>query len=251
MTASDMWANVLFRSSSVGARSSSDENRTPVEWIERMEEVLSVYLYPCLIEYSLISLTVFFIMWRHIGKKEGNSYLRFGDRHIFIVNCARASRGLLFGGLILIITVLTLVPIYILDDGAQTVTQITELILIVVSLILVTTALIHTTSLHYDPHAHVDVFDQVLIIITTVGDFAYAFFGLFASVFIDVEDDDDEFKPAFIRIEICVGVLAILQTFLQSAFILDTLKRRTRTKDDMRNKPGRESVTALLLTNLG
>ena len=150
--------------------------------------------------------------------------------------------------MILIITILTLVPIYILENGAQIVTQITELVLIVVSLILVLTALIHTTRLHYDPHAHVDVFDQVLIIITTVGDFAYALFGLFASFF---TEPDDEFKPVFIRIEISIGVLVILQTFLQTGFILDTLKRRTRTKDDVRTKPGREAVTALLLTNLG
>lgn len=243
-----MLFNQFFRTGSNGNGGGHEENQTVLEWIEQIEETLSVYLYPCLIEYSLISLTVFFIMWRNVGKKEGNSYLRFGERHIFTVNCARASRGLLFGGMILIVTILTLVPIYILDNGAQIVTQITELILIVVSFILVSSALFHTTRLHYDAHAHVDIFDQVLIIITTVGDFAYALFGLFASLFTDADDD---FKPVFIRIEISIGVLAILQTFLQTGFILDTLKRRTKTKEAARTKPGREAVTALLLTNLG
>jgi hypothetical protein len=223
-------------------------NRTTLDILNQIELATGAYLYPCLIEYSLISLTVFFIMWRNVGRKEKRSFLRFGDRHVFTVNCARASRGLLVGGIIFLLTILTLIPTYLLDDDAISVTHITELVLLSVSLLTVCMSYIHTTKLYYDAEAHVDVFDQCLIIITTVGDFAYSFFGLFAAMLIDQSDYKNRLP---VGVDIAVGFIALFQTFLQSGFILDTLKRRTTTKQENRSKPGRETVTALLLMNLG
>ncbi|CAF1258902.1 unnamed protein product [Rotaria sp. Silwood1] len=220
-------------------------NRNTLDIIKRIESAVNVYLYPCLIEYSLISLTIFFLMWRNVGKTREPSFLRFGDRHIFTVNCARASRGLLIGGIILLLTILTLIPTYLLDNDAITVTHITELVLLIVSLFIVCMSFMHTTKLYHNPNGHVDAFDRVLILITTFGDFAYSFFGLFASIFVVRPKNE---LP--IGIEISIGFLAILQTFLQTGFILDTLKRHVKTKIEIRNKPGRETITALLLINL-
>jgi hypothetical protein len=217
-----------------------------LEILYQLETSMAVYLYPCLIEYSLIALTVFFIMWRNIGKDEKRSCLRFGDRHVFTVNCARASRGLIIGGIIFLLTVVTLIPSYLFEEYTTYVTQLTGFSLLIVSLLTVCLSYFHTTKLFYDRHAHVDIFDQGLILLTTVGDFAYAFFGLFASIF----GTESESKLP-VGIEISIGFLAIFQTFLQTGFILDTLKRRTTTKQEYRNKPGRETITALLLMNLG
>jgi hypothetical protein len=186
-------------------------------------------------------------MWRNVGKTENRSYLHFADRHVFTVNCSRASYGLLIGGIILLLTILTLIPVDILHLGsAITITRITEFVLLIISLLIVCVSFFYTTKLYYDREAHVDVFDQILILITTVGDFAYSLFGLFASIFI--ESYTINIPRA---IEITIGILAICQTFLQSGFILDTLKRRSRTKNEIRKKPGRELITALLLINLG
>ena len=230
----------------VGADNHATDNKTALETLYQLESSLAVYLYPCLIEYSLIALTVFFIMWKNVGKDEKRSGLRFGDRHVFTVNCARASRGLLIGGIIFLLTIVTLIPAYLFDEYTTTVTQSTAFALLTVSLITVCISYFHTTKLYYDRHAHVDIFDQVLILITTFGDFAYAFFGLYASIFLKESQNELPFG-----IEIAIGFLAIFQTFLQSNFILDTLKRRTTTKQEQRNKPGRETITALLLMNLG
>ena len=226
----------------------SDNGTSILAVIIRIEEAVSVYLYPCLIEYSLISLAVFLIMWRSIGKREDGEYIRFGERHIFTINCSRASRGLLIGGIIVLTTILTLIPVYILKKDAQTITQITELVLLVFGLLFVCFGFFHTTKLRHFAHAHVDVFDQALIIIAAIGDFTYTLFGLFASLLITKEQLCG--KDGSVSMEIAIGFLAIFQTFLQSGFILDALKRRLVTKDEIRNKPGRESVTALLLINL-
>ncbi|CAM4890103.1 unnamed protein product [Rotaria socialis] len=235
----------FIKAISSAASTNSSKGTSTYELFTRIESTMNVYLYPCLIEYSLISLTVFFLMWKNVGKTREPSLLRFSDRHIFTVNCSRASRGLLGGGIILLVTILTLIPTYLLGEDAISVTHITELVLLFVSLFFVGISFLQTTKLYHDPHAHVDAFDRVLILITTVGDFAYSFFGLFASIF-----GEQSASKLPLAVEISIGLLAILQTFFQSGFILDTLHRRTRTKEEIRNKPGREAVTALLLINL-
>ena len=237
----------LTNYSSVAATNSSESQQSTLELIVRIEGAVSVYLYPCLIEYSLISLTVFLIMWKNVGEREGGTYISFGRRHIFTINCSRASRGLFIGAVIMLLTILTLVPIYLLENEAQLITQITELVLLTIALVFVCFGFYHTTRLHFDEHAHVDAFDRVLIIITTVGDFAYTLFGLIASLFIDRDKLPED---GYVGMEIAIGFVAIFQTFLQSGFILDTLKRRVTDKA-VKTKPGRESVTTLLLTNLG
>ncbi|UJR37193.1 hypothetical protein I4U23_029901 [Adineta vaga] len=230
-----------------GESNSTHNNATTLlEYIERMESAMGTYLYPCLIEYSLICVTVFYIMWRNVGKSENQPFLHFSDRHIFTVNCSRASYGLLFGGIIFLLTIFTLIPAFILEfSKAVFITHIAELILLLTSLIVVCISFWFTTKLYYDRQAHVDIFDEILILITTVGDFAYSFFWLFASIFIE------SYTIGIPRgVEIAISLIAIFQTFFQSAFILDTLKRRTKTRNDIRKKPGRELITALLLINL-
>jgi hypothetical protein len=237
----------LLKAASAEESSSENTTTTILEFIENIQLTVGVYLYPCLIEYSLISVTVFYIMWRNVGKTENRLFLHFSARHIFTINCSRASCGLLLGGIIFLLTILTLLPAYIFDLRlAIIITHITEFILLIVSLLIVFISFIYTTKLYYDRQAHVDIFDQILILVTTVGNFAYSFFNIFASIFIVSYTLE---IPRFI--EISIGILAIFQTFLQSAFILDTLKRRSITKNEIRNKPGRELITALLLINLG
>ena len=116
----------------------------------------------------------------------------------------------------------------------------------IISLSIVCVSFFYTTKLYYDRQAHVDTFDQILILITTVGDFAYSFFCLFAAIFVENSTSEN-----LQEIGIAISLLSILQTFFQSAFILDTLKRRTVTRSEIRRKPGRELITALLLINLG
>ena len=215
-------------------------------FIEKIETTLFVYLYPCLIEYSLMSVTVFYIMWRNVDRREKPTHVDFNHRHVYKLNCSRASRGLLSGGIILLLTIITLIPDYVLSPAsAIPITHVTELVLLFIAFVTVCLAFVFTTKLHYDRDAHVNFFDQILILVTTVGDFAYSLFGLFAAIFIE------SYSINIPRtVEVAINVLAILQTFVQSAFILDCLKRRLITSKDVREKPGRELITALLLINL-
>ena len=181
-----------------------------------------------------------------LGRKKKPNHVNFGHRHVYTLNCSRASRGLLVGGIILLLTVITLIPDYVLSPAsAIPITHITELVLLLIAFVVVCLAFSFTTKLYYDDDAHVNFFDQILILVTTVGDFAYSFFGLFAAIFI--ESYSINIPRA---VEVTINLLAIFQTFVQSGFILDALRRRLITSKEIREKPGRELITALLLINL-
>lgn len=239
-------SDLRIRGGSSSGDSSLNSTTNVLHFIEKVESTLFVYLYPCLIEYSLMSVTVFYIMWRNVGKNKKPTHVNFSHRHVYTLNCSRASRGLLVGGIILLLTVITLIPDYVLSPAsAIPITHVTELVLLLIAFVTVCLAFSFTTKLYYDCEAHVNFFDQILILVTTVGDFAYSFFGLFAAIFI--ESYSINIPRA---VEVAINLLAIFQTFVQSGFILDTLKRRLTTSKEIREKPGRELITALLLINL-
>ena len=225
---------------------SSNETNEVLTLIEKVKDNLFIYLYPCLIEYSLICVTVFYIIWRNIGRKSTRLNNNFSHRHIYRVNCSRSSRGLLIGGIIFLLTIITLIPGYVLQPAsAVPITHITQLSLLIVAFIVVCVSFYFTTEMDHDPEAHVNSFDQILILLTTIGDFAYSFFGLFASVFISTYNIEIP-RP----VEIVMGIVAVIQTFIQSAFIFDAFKRRSIRRNRNQKRPGREWITILLLINL-
>lgn len=230
----------------VDYNNTKDHDNDVLKLLETIENSLYDYLYPCLIEYSLICATVFYVMWKNVGRPYTQTNLQFNHRHIYRINCARVSRGLLVGGIILFSTILTLIPDYVLQpSSAVPVTHVTQLTLLTLALIVVCISFLSTSKLYYNEDAHVNFFDQILIMITTIGDFAYTLFGLFASVLID------SYTIRVPRpVEIILGLIALVQTFLQTAFILDSLKRRMINNNQNRTKPGREWITTLLLINL-
>ena len=229
------------------ANNSNNDSKNVVEFIEDIQSTIGIYLYPCLIEYSLICITVFYVMWQNVGRTNDRPFAHFSDRHLFVVNCSRSSYGLLLGGIILIVSIIALIPDYVVSPSvAILITRVIDLALLLLALLTVCTAFFHTMKLPYGQEVHADVFNQILILVTTVGDFAYSFLGLFASIFL---------KPYTSKVPRAVAIIlrlvSILQTFVQSSFILDTLKRRVVTRNEIRHKPGRQHVTTLLLTNFG
>ncbi|CAF1478663.1 unnamed protein product [Didymodactylos carnosus] len=215
--------------------------------IQNLESDVGVYLYPCLIEYSLISLTVFYIMFQNIGRRNKKAMLRFGDRHVYMVNCSKASRGLVFGGIAILLSILSLIPFYLLNDAQLYISQITELTLLCLSLITVIISFRWTMKLKFDSNAHVDVFDEVLILITTFGAFTYAFFSIFAAIFLKIECE--KHSESLRQIDLTVSFVSVAQILLQSAFLKDALRRRSESREHLKKKPGREMITALLMLN--
>lgn len=90
----------------------------------------SPYLYPCIIEYSLIGAAVIYVMWRHIGRNPryvgveelekrldaimSHRAVALARAHHGRVDCIGASKGLFFGLLLLVGSLICLILFFVL-----------------------------------------------------------------------------------------------------------------------------------------
>lgn len=85
-----------------------------------VQKQLAPYLYPCTVEYAVTSLTLFYIIWKNIGKKNKGSFsdiLKTNEMEsVFNIDCHKTSRGLFCGIIILLCTVVTNIMYFIYKD---------------------------------------------------------------------------------------------------------------------------------------
>lgn len=88
-------------------------------------EHLSPYLHPCAIEYSIICVTLFYVIWYNVGRRGGSVDGRRDDddadpvtrrfslvaaqTQIFHVDCNKSAKGLFAGFLIALLTIISLI----------------------------------------------------------------------------------------------------------------------------------------------
>ena len=79
-----------------------------------MLDSAAVFLYPCIIEYALITAGIIYIMWQAVGKHQpshGEHEHGGSRRHprMFSVDCSHAANGLFAGVLLIVLTVVGLI----------------------------------------------------------------------------------------------------------------------------------------------
>lgn len=128
-------------------------------------------MYPCIIEYSILSMTIFWILLNSINSKKNTNKKakngvqtdskiqlhaqhynytssqsefyehRFRDANQFTVDCSKSTTGLFFGIFILLITIISLITYFIYKKHnplyAEVITGISEIGLICLSIIIV------------------------------------------------------------------------------------------------------------------
>lgn len=82
--------------------------------------------------------------------------------------------------------------------------------------------------------------DFILIVVAQCGNISYCIFTIIGSQFSDHPDK---------LLVLMTSLSALVQGITQTIFILDASKRRLYTRVQQTNKPGRETVTFLLVTN--
>jgi len=82
--------------------------------------------------------------------------------------------------------------------------------------------------------------DNNLLVIAQAGTYVYCIFSIIGFNYAEETD-----VPAGAVIEI----LALMQTTAQTMLVLDGSSRRCKTKNDKKNKPGRQLITFLLVAN--
>jgi hypothetical protein len=263
---------------------------------------LKPYMYPFAIEFSITCATIFLIMWFKIGNKNVKKYVllplcknlegvgkiknTIQSNTIIMLDCTKTSKGLFFGIIVIVGTLLSAI-LFIIFNGnpntsmsAKIMSEITEISLLIIALVLTIYAyyLVRKNYTKIIP-AETNIFDIVLEIFSLFGVYAYSVNSLIAlfysfstnsnkiaelEYYMDylnhwdssrvTDDHSTEHSSSneiFADITAClVAVLSLVQGTFQTVLILECLRRYAVYDSPLMHKPARELITALLLTNV-
>lgn len=226
----------------------------------------SPFLFPCTIEYSLICAVILYEMWKkvkniaEIDRTRRNSHKipnnqNVKSAHHFSVDCSRAHRGMFGGIIITVLTIICLIMYFVLHNepgyeyfALQEVT-IAETLLYSVTAAGVIAAMIKMRDLKYckkqnDPHAGSVSLDCTLLVLAQTGVYVYGMFSIIGSYF-SIHQGVVGAREGLIA-----EVFSLVQTSMQTLFILNAVWRKCRGSQQNRTKPGRQIVTFLLVANM-
>ncbi|CAG0916537.1 unnamed protein product [Notodromas monacha] len=224
----------------------------------------SPFLFPCVIEYSLICAAVLYVMWKNVEEagtddarnnrppRHRSGMLRISSkrsRHHYSMDCAGANRGLFTGIVLLVLTVISLILFFVLigredtRDVAVFEANVSELVLYAASAIAAMAGMVRMRRLRHARHHDLEL-DSILLIIAQTGLFLYAVFIVIGGYF---ALDAGRLATG---LTLATGLLMLAQCGLQTMFIVDASRRFARNSAQARDKPGREFVTFLIVANL-
>nr|CAD7423613.1 unnamed protein product [Timema monikensis] len=204
----------------------------------------SPFLFPCTIEYSLICAVILYEMWKNVkpemeeGSKRGAFRMTVNTPHSlhhFTVDCTSAHKGLFSGILVLVLTIISLILFFVLNEDPQYKqtavfeVNVCELVLYIISTIAVIVCMIQMRGLN-------------LLVMAQTGMYIYCMFSIIGCSF----GNEDSLAPGGMATELS----SLIQTTCQTVFVLDASWRRCRTANQARRKPGRQIITFLLVANM-
>lgn len=222
----------------------------------------SPFLFPCTIEYSLICAVIVYEMWKKIKsipdiERHRKNSVKKDTRvaHHFTVDCARAHKGMFAGILVVVLTIICLIMYFVLHDEpnyenlAILEVTISEILLYTVTSMAVGAAVIRMRDLKYlaktsDHHASSITLDCTLLVLSQTGVYMYGLFSIIGNYF-SIEENYYGSEEG-----LAAEILSLVQTSIQTLFILNASWRRCRGAKQHRIKPGREIVTFLLVANM-
>lgn len=213
----------------------------------------SSFLFPCTIEYSLICAVILFEMWKqsiNAGQPKRSRDRKIStttqNAHHFSVDCSRAHHGMFAGILVIVLTIISLIMFYVLNiplyhELATLEVTITEMILYVLTSLAVFGAFIRMRDLKFSQTFGGMPLDLLLLVVAQSGVYMYCMFSIVGCWF--TLADGGIFG-------IISELFSLIQTSMQTLFILNAWWRRCRSARENRKKPGREIVTFLLVANM-
>ncbi|XP_067012327.2 proton channel OtopLc isoform X2 [Anabrus simplex] len=223
------------------------------------------YLFPFIIEYSLIGAAVIYVMWRHIGRHtryvteedlEHRLEVMLSRRAVAMaqaqqhgrVDCVGASKGLFFGLLLLVGSLICLILFFVLIHHrdlhllAIYLADVSHCVLMTLSIVAIIVGFIRVQSLKFRAEEQSDLND-ILLRVSAFGLFVYAVFSVIAGSL-------NAFTHEPNLLVMITGLLSVFQVVLQLLFIADVARRRVHLPEHDRSKPGRQVVTFLLICNV-
>lgn len=214
------------------------------------------YLFPFIVEYSLIAAAVTYIMWKSVGedkikKMEGK---KIDDdvggkkrRGYWRVDCQSASKGLFLGLLCLVGGIIILIIFFVMKDSPEFRGQMfwiysgAEIVILVFSCIASFAAFVQVQKLSHSFTTPYEL-DTLLSGITVTGSYVYAIFGMLAAI-VSIPD-----MKSIVVFAQCA--LLLVQVSLQGMIISEASRRICATRAQQSAKPGRQIITFMLFANI-
>ncbi|XP_054727328.1 proton channel OtopLc isoform X5 [Anastrepha obliqua] len=223
------------------------------------------FLYPFIIEYSLIGAVVLYVMWKHIGRYPGRMNDEDLEHRLEVmlsrravamahqarsgrVDCVGSSKGLFFGLLLLVGALICLILFFVLVRHQQFsllaiyLADASHCILMAFAVLAIIIGFIRVKNLKFRCEEQSNLND-ILLRISAFGLFTYSVFGVIAGSLKALESEPN-------LLVMTTSAVAVFQVILQLLFIADVSRRRVHLPEHDRSKPGRQIVTFLLICNV-
>ncbi|XP_073996561.1 uncharacterized protein [Rhodnius prolixus] len=227
--------------------------------MSRLSNTAAPFLYPCIVEYTLICTVILYALWNNIcgknqllrhnsayGNKSPKPINGYTSQH-FTVDCANSHKGLFASILVLVVTIISLIMFLVLIKekeyrrAAEFQVNLWELMLYTLCTLSTVLAMFNIRKLKYEPNRHLEL-DTVLLMLAQTGLYIYFAFSLLAGYL-----TQQIFKQPVVFLTSLVG---LIQSSLQTLFIVDAWWRKCSTPQIAIAKPGRQLITFLLLSNI-
>lgn len=242
------------------------------------------YLYPFIIEYSLIGAAVIYVMWKHIGRYPSVANDEDLERRLEAVlsrraaalaaaqrgnrvDCAGASKGLFCGLLLLVASLICLILFFVLIRHQELkrlsiyLADVSHCALMVLSILAILIGFIRGRVMKWSnsPPSCTEPLRRVQSLKfrseeqSDLNDILLrvSAFGLFVyAVFSVIAGGMGAFTHEPNLLVMITGCLSVLQVVLQLLFIADVSRRRVHLPEQERSKPARQAVTFLLICNV-
>nr|XP_049697006.1 proton channel OtopLc [Helicoverpa armigera] len=236
--------------------------------ISSIYENFSPYLYPFNVEFNILIVAIYYIIWSNIGNcdnedsnnseinssSEDNYHLckiptanednDFTSNIVIYADCHASNRGLFLGLIVMVVVTGMLILGFVFssvgDDFVELgylLTNSTKLGLHVLLLFGVVIAFNQMRQLDINEHP-ISLLDDVLLFICLPAFFMETIFSLVATISITNVVKSIDFA------------VMVIQVLIQTPLIMDGLRRCSNTKKLRRKKPGREILMFLLITNV-
>lgn len=261
----------------------SESNKTG--GIQATQDKIAPYLFACIIEYSLLCLTVFYIIWENIdkhnilnAKKDLNDSRKMSEQqniehnnliftktvnrkienrrpslserlHVnnFTIDCGKSASGLFFGLFVLLLTIISLIVYFIYKhEHEYLAVQISEITELV--LISFSTAVVIAAFLKLKRFGYNNEHININYNHTLV---IIALAGIYLfSFFSLVAIVAKGIYSLSEALTLIIHILCLIEGTLQAAFILDSLRRCAKDLKSKKEKPARSLIALLIMIDL-
>jgi len=219
------------------------------------------YLFPFIVEYSLIAAAVTYIMWKSVGedkiKKMEGKKLDDDDfkkrKGYWRVDCQSASKGLFLGLLCLVGGIIIIIIFFVMKDSEEFRGEMfwiyygAEIVILTFAIVASVGAFVQIQKLSHSYNKPYKL-DNLLSSITVFGSYVYAIFGVLSSLVSILNPQGDLNIQSVLVFVQCA--LLLVQVSSQSMIISEASRRICATRAQQQAKPGRQIITFMLFANI-